>query len=99
MLQLARIKAGMSQGRLARRAGVAATMISAYERDLRQPTLSTLTRLIAAAGFELRLRLEPRDTHDEVLADLEAHRSSDERRRRDQQVEAWRRAKPAALEQ
>jgi transcriptional regulator with XRE-family HTH domain len=50
LLQLARLKAGMSQRELAERAGVPVTMISAYERDQRQPTL---LRLLRAAGFDL----------------------------------------------
>jgi transcriptional regulator with XRE-family HTH domain len=91
LLQLARIKAGLSQRELAERAAVPATMISAYERDRRQPTLATLLRLLKAAGFELRMRLEPYDPHDEVLEALEAGRSEDERSRRDEQIEAWRR--------
>ena len=40
----------MSQRELAERAGVPVTMISAYERDQRQPTLATLLRLLRAAG-------------------------------------------------
>jgi transcriptional regulator with XRE-family HTH domain len=92
ILALARLKAGLSQQQLAQRAGVSATMISAYERDLRQPTLPTLERLLAAAGFELRYHLEPHDRHDEVLATLESRRTSAERKRRDLQVEVWRRA-------
>jgi transcriptional regulator with XRE-family HTH domain len=92
ILVLARLKAGLSQRQLGERAGVPATMISSYERDLRQPTLPTLERLLAAAGLELRLHLEPRDRHDEVLASLEARRSSAERRRRDRQIAIWRRA-------
>jgi transcriptional regulator with XRE-family HTH domain len=50
LLQLARLKADMSQRELAERAGVPITMISAYERDLRQPTLTTLLRLLPASG-------------------------------------------------
>jgi uncharacterized protein len=92
ILALARLKAGLSQQQLAQRAGVSATMISAYERDLRQPTVPTLERLLAAAGLELRYHLEPRDLHDEVLAKLESHRTPAERKRRDQQIEVWRRA-------
>lgn len=69
-------------------------MISAYERDQRQPSLATLLRLIHAAGFELRMHLEPYDRHDEILETLERERSRDERRRRDRQTEAWRRATP-----
>jgi transcriptional regulator with XRE-family HTH domain len=69
-------------------------MISAYERDKRQPSLATLLRLLRAAGFELAMKLEPLDAHDEILAHLESARSADERRRRDRQIEAWRRARP-----
>jgi transcriptional regulator with XRE-family HTH domain len=94
ILALARIKVGLTQQELAERAGVHPTMISAYERDLRQPTLPTLERLLAAAGLELRLHLEPRDPHDEVLANLEARRTPAERRRRDRQIAVWRRATP-----
>jgi len=67
-------------------------MISAYERDLRQPTIPTLMGLLKAAGFELSMRLVPSDPHDEVLARLDSRRSPRERRRRDRQVEAWRNA-------
>jgi transcriptional regulator with XRE-family HTH domain len=95
LLQLARLKADMSQRELAERAGVPITMISAYERDLRQPTLTTLLRLLHAAGFDLRLHLAAYDTHDDVLAELEAGRSESERQRRDRQLQAWRQATSA----
>jgi|SRR5437588_2158387 len=95
LLQLARLKAGLTQRELAERAGVPTTMISAYERDRRQPTLETLLRLLRAAGFDLRMQLAPYDADDDVLADLEAARTDRERARRDRQVEAWRRAAPA----
>jgi transcriptional regulator with XRE-family HTH domain len=94
LLQLARLKADMTQRELADRAGVPVTMISAYERDLRQPTLSTLIRLLRAAGFDLRLHLAAYDPHDEILAALETGRSEAERRRRDGQLQAWRGAVP-----
>jgi transcriptional regulator with XRE-family HTH domain len=95
LLQLARLKASISQRELAERAGVPVTMISAYERDLRQPTLATLLRLLRAAGFDLRLHLAAYDPHDAVLAQLEDDRSEAERQRRDQQLDAWRQATPA----
>jgi transcriptional regulator with XRE-family HTH domain len=94
LLQLARMKAGLSQRQLAERAGVPTTMISAYERDKRQPTLATLLRLLTAAGYDLHMQLFPQDSHDEALASLEATRSSRERGRRDRQIEAWRHAMP-----
>lgn len=96
LLQLARIKAGLSQQELAQRASVPATMISAYERDKRQPSLNTLLKLLHAAGFELTMKLEPYDRHDELLEALEHKRSSSERKKRDRQVEAWRGATPVA---
>jgi transcriptional regulator with XRE-family HTH domain len=92
LLKLARLKSGLSQGQLAVLAGVPATMISAYERDKRQPTVPTILRLLSAAGFELRMQLAPHDRHDEVLAEIEAKRSPKERDRRDRQVSAWRQA-------
>ena len=94
LLQLARLKAGISQRELAERASVPTTMFSAYERDRRQPGLTTLLRLLHAAGFELRMTLEPYDPHDDVLAGLEVARHPTERNRRDRQIEAWRRAIP-----
>jgi transcriptional regulator with XRE-family HTH domain len=79
LLRYARLKAGLSQSELAERAGVARTMVSAYERDRRQATLPTLMRLLKAAGFELRMQLAPYDAHDDVLRELEEHRPSGER--------------------
>jgi len=95
LLQLARIKAGMSQRQLAERAQVPVTMISAYERDLRQPTLATLLRLLRAAGFDLRMHLAEHDPQDEILAALEEGRSEPAREARDRQLQAWRNAVPA----
>ncbi len=94
LLQLARLKSGLSQAKLAARAGVPTTMVSAYERDQRQPTLPTLLRLVRATGFDLRMHLAPLEDHDDVLEDLEAARSPHERRRRDRQLRAWRAASP-----
>jgi transcriptional regulator with XRE-family HTH domain len=70
-------------------------MISAYERDQRQPTLATLLRLLRAGGFDLRRHLAAHDPHDEILARLEESRSDDERAHRDHQLQTWREATPA----
>jgi transcriptional regulator with XRE-family HTH domain len=95
LIQLARLKAGLSQQALAERAGVPATMVSAYERDRRQPTLPTLMRLVEAAGFEIRMRLEPIDRHDAILAAREAGRTPEERAAFEREVDRWRGAEPA----
>jgi transcriptional regulator with XRE-family HTH domain len=97
LLQLARLKSGRSQREVAERAGVPTTMISVYERGQREPTLATLLKLLHAADLELTMQLEPYDRHDEVLDTLEAKRSRSERRRRDREIEAWRRARPVEV--
>src|SRR5580700_1691820 len=86
LLQLARLKSELSQRQLAELAGVPATMISAYERDLRQPTIPTLLRLLRAAGLELQMHLVPYDPHDDTLANLERRRRPEERTQRDRQI-------------
>ena len=53
LLRRARRGAGISQAELAFRAGVAQSVISAYEAGRRQPSLPTLARLIDAAGADL----------------------------------------------
>lgn len=53
LLRSARIRAGLSQRGLARLAGVRQPMVAAYEAGRRQPTLTTLHRLVRAAGQEL----------------------------------------------
>lgn len=67
MVRLARSKAGLTQAELAERAGVTQQTISAYETGRMDPTLETLRRLVAAAGFDLRMHLEPLDDHDSSL--------------------------------
>lgn len=58
----ARMRAGFSQTALAERAGVTQSVVSAYELGRRQPSLPMLAGLVAAAGYELELRLaEPAD--------------------------------------
>jgi transcriptional regulator with XRE-family HTH domain len=52
-LAAAEYLAGLSQAELAARAGVAQSVISAYEAGCRQPALPTLARLIEAAGYDL----------------------------------------------
>lgn len=55
LLRAARQRSRLSQSDLARRAGIAQSVISAYESGRRDPSLSTLTRLIEATGNELTI--------------------------------------------
>lgn len=59
VLREARRRARLSQTDLARRADVAQSVISAYESGLRQPSVPTLRKLVAATGYELVLDLRP----------------------------------------
>lgn len=68
LIRSARDMADLTQAELAELAGVTQQAISAYETGRMDPTLATLTKLIEAAGLELRVRLVPRDYHDESLA-------------------------------
>jgi predicted nucleotidyltransferase len=53
------MRARLSQADVARRCGVAQSVISAYESGRREPGVRTLARLIEATGHELVLELMP----------------------------------------
>ncbi|MCL1600698.1 MAG: helix-turn-helix domain-containing protein [Actinomycetia bacterium] len=67
LLRLARDKADITQKELATAASVTQQSVSSYETGRKEPTLPTLQRLLAAAGFEMRIHLEPLDYHDATL--------------------------------
>jgi transcriptional regulator with XRE-family HTH domain len=53
----ARIRAGLSQRQLARRAGTSQAVISAYENGRRDPGFAHMLELVRAAGFALDMQL------------------------------------------
>jgi len=55
VIRQARLRAGLSQSELARRAGVAQSVISAYENGRREPGVGVLARLVEAAGHRLQV--------------------------------------------
>lgn len=57
LLREARSRSGLTQVELARRAGLTQSVISDYERGRREPSLSTLSRLVAASGLDLTVDL------------------------------------------
>ncbi len=62
----ARLRAGLTQRELARRAGTSQSVVARIEQGRSDPSTATLARLLAAAGFELRADLTPiavADTH------------------------------------
>jgi len=67
LLRSARAKRAISQARLADLAGVPRSTVERIEAGTRQPSLITLSRLLAAVGLEMRIRLDDYDDHDDVL--------------------------------
>lgn len=59
LLRRARVAAGLSQNELARSAGVAQSVISAYENGRREPSLPQLSRLVEATGHRISIDIEP----------------------------------------
>ena len=57
LVREARLRAGLSQAELARRARVSQPVVSAYESGRREPGLLMLTKLVEATGHELRVDL------------------------------------------
>ncbi len=94
LIRLARDRAELTQAELAAAAGLTQQSISAYETGRKDPTLSTLKRLLAAAGLEMRIRLEPIDSHNSTVAAfmeaLQPEQRAELERSRDDRVRAAR---------
>lgn len=67
-----RTRAGLTQAQLASRAGTSQAAVARYESGDVSPVVSTLERLLAAAGYTLGLHLEPTD--DPILDAVRRHR-------------------------
>jgi predicted nucleotidyltransferase/DNA-binding XRE family transcriptional regulator len=92
VLRAARQWAHLSQTDLARRAGVAQSVISAYESGRREPSVRTLARLIEATGHELTLDVVPASSHALGLPDSPLGRRLRQRRKAIIEAAANRRA-------
>lgn len=84
LLVEARRRAGISQAELARRSGVAPSLIGRYERYEVIPSFERVRLLLRACGVELTFRLANIDEsdHDRVLIERELSRAPGERLRR-----------------
>jgi transcriptional regulator with XRE-family HTH domain len=58
----ARLEAGLSQRALAELSGTSGATIAAYELGTKEPRLSTLARILHAAGMTIELRYQPTPT-------------------------------------
>ena len=81
LIKIARMQAGLSQRELASRAGTSQATVSAYESGRKSPTLDTLSRLVRAAGLDLRIQVVQADPHDAWLEAYEATLSPEEQAR------------------
>lgn len=81
LLREARISARLSQTEVARRALVAQSVISAYESGRREPSVSTLERLVRATGHRLVLDIERSSDYSPGLPDTPLGRRLRQRRR------------------
>lgn len=77
----ARLRSGLSQRSLARRAGTSQAAISRIERGLEQPTIERLEQILAGLGWKLGFELEPIADHGAEARRLyqAARRDVDER--------------------
>lgn len=66
MIREARQRSGLSQAELARRAGVAQPVISAYETGRREPGLPMLDKLVRASGHDLLVEVVARPSGREL---------------------------------
>jgi transcriptional regulator with XRE-family HTH domain len=55
LIRTIRRQSGLSQAELSRRAGMPRSVLSAYERGHRQPSVAALARITAAAGLEINV--------------------------------------------
>ena len=81
LLRAARQRARLSQTDLARRAGIAQSVISAYESGRREPSLPTPNRLIAATGHKLAIDVVAVPEHVLGLPDTPLGRRLRQRRK------------------
>ncbi len=77
LLRQARARSDLTQAEVARRSGTDPSVLSAYERGRRLPSIATLDRLLAVCGLQLHAELEPLhadlDRQIDQLAALDPH--------------------------
>jgi len=71
LLREARLRAGLTQLQLARRAGTSQSAIARWESGAVQPSLERLRELVRACGLDLGFRMANYD--DSYVADIEQY--------------------------
>jgi uncharacterized protein len=70
VVRQARLRAGLTQRELARRARTAQSLVARVERGLTSPTSETLGRLLGAAGYDADVELHPAAVETHMLDDV-----------------------------
>lgn len=73
LIRKTRERHGLSQERLARRAGTTQAVVSRIERGVSSPSIEMLQRLLGAMGWELDVGLRRSRWQDDDAAALAAH--------------------------
>ena len=92
LIKEARRRGGLSQAELARRLGTKQPAIARWEAGEVEPSLNALRRALGACGFDLSLRLVPRDDSDDRAIAARLKLSPQDRLRRNQELletERW----------
>lgn len=72
LIREARVRHGLDQRTLARRAGTTQAQVSRIERGANSPSVATLGRLMAAMGEQLELTAKPGPRGNRSTAELRA---------------------------
>jgi transcriptional regulator with XRE-family HTH domain len=67
LVRIARERAGLTQRALAERAGTTQSVVGRIEAGIGSPRVETVERLVEAAGFHVRVVLEPIMPQDPVI--------------------------------
>jgi transcriptional regulator with XRE-family HTH domain len=86
LLKEARLRAGLSQAELARRAGKPTSVIGRWERGEVKPSFETLRELVRACGLDVQPRLVQRDDSQDAAIHAALELTPAERL---EQLEAW----------
>lgn len=82
LLREARLRAGLSQAELAKRAGKARSAIGRWERGEVQPSFETLRELVRACGLDVGYGIYKYDDHDAQMVERSLKLEPAERLRR-----------------
>jgi len=88
LLRVARARSGVTQAQLAELAEMPRSTVERIEAGTRQPSLITLSKLLAAVDLELRIRVDDYDDHDDVLDARRAAMTPEQREATDRRHDA-----------